>query len=154
VGTSKETTFLSTKYYFILVIMAWILRNRTEIEQELILEVDPDEAISWQWKWAWWTHYGTGDNIWSKSQLPWNSGRVHPFIGTLSGLKIQEALHINKDSSLISLFLFFMDIIQLLIAETNKHYNQHLCTLDNDRCSWFPDMTVQEIMYFWLLSYK
>jgi hypothetical protein len=44
--TSKKTKLLTTKYNFLLVIMADILRNRTEIEQELILETHSDEAIS------------------------------------------------------------------------------------------------------------
>jgi hypothetical protein len=40
---------------------------------------------------------------------------------------------VNKGSSLISVFsLFFMDVILLLVAKTNKYCNQYLDTLDND----------------------
>jgi hypothetical protein len=40
-------------------------------------------------------------------------------------LKIQEAPHVNKDSILITIFcLFFMELIQLLVAEPNKCYSQ------------------------------
>jgi hypothetical protein len=40
-------------------------------------------------------------------------------------------------------FLFFMDVIQLLVAEMNKYCNQYLDTLDNDdRWSRLPDLIV------------
>jgi hypothetical protein len=62
---------------------------------------------------------------------------AHPFIGAVSGLKIQEASVVNKGSSLITDFflLFFMDMIQLLVAESNKYSNQYLDTLDSDNRS-------------------
>jgi hypothetical protein len=42
-----------------------------------------------------------------------------------------------------------MEVIQLLVAETNKYYNQYLDTLDNDdRCPQLPDVTVQEMYVF------
>jgi hypothetical protein len=47
---------------------------------------------------------GSQDKIWSRPQYPWNSGNVHPFILALSGLKIQEALNVNKESSPIIIF--------------------------------------------------
>jgi hypothetical protein len=121
--------------------MARIFRNRIVIEQELILETDSDEAVSSDSE----NEHNedtmaaegdnnvtrSRDNIWSKSQHPRNSDAVHPFIGAFSGLKIQEAPHVNKDSSPITFFcLFFMDV--MLVADTNKYYNQYLGTLDND----------------------
>jgi hypothetical protein len=45
VGTSRKLN-VSTECNFLFVIMAQIVRNRIEIEQELILETDTDEAIS------------------------------------------------------------------------------------------------------------
>jgi hypothetical protein len=45
-----------------------------------------------------------------------------------------------------------MDVIQLLVAETNKYYNQYLGTLDNDDRSKHPlDVTVREIRVFLVL---
>jgi uncharacterized protein RhaS with RHS repeats len=45
--------------------------------------------------------------------------------------------------------LFFMQVIQLLVQETNKYYNQYTDTQDSDgRCSKLPDMTVQEANIF------
>jgi hypothetical protein len=77
---------------------------------------------------------GRGD-ILSKPQHPWNSGGGHPFTAAPSRMKTQEAPYVNKDSSLTTIFmLFFMDVIQMLLAETNK-YTQYLDTLDNDRHS-------------------
>jgi len=59
-----------------------------------------------------------------------------------------EAPHINKDSSPLSiLMLFFFEIIQLLVEETNRYYHQYLGTLDKE---WSPltDVTVQEMCFF------
>jgi hypothetical protein len=41
-----------------------------------------------------------------------------------------------------------MDEIQLLVADTNKYYNQYLDTLENDGCSLLPDVTIQKIYVF------
>jgi hypothetical protein len=75
--------------------------------------------------------------VWLRPQHPWSSHDVHPFTLGPSGLRIQEVPRVNKDSMPITTFLlFFMELIQLLVAETNKSYNQYLDTLDNDRrCS-------------------
>jgi hypothetical protein len=66
------------------------LRNRIEIELELILETDSDEAVSSDSKseldedtvaaGANNNVTGSQDNIWSKPQHPWNSGGAHPFV--------------------------------------------------------------------------
>jgi hypothetical protein len=59
-----------------------------------------------------------------KPQHPWNSGIVRFLIEAFSGLKVQEGSHVNKDSSPIKvIFLFIIDVIQLLVAETDKYYN-------------------------------
>jgi len=77
-------------------------------------------------------------------QHTWNSGGIHPFTGCPSGLRIQEAPHVNKDSTPITAFLlFFMEVSQLLVAETNKFYSQYLDKLDSDsRHSHLTDMNV------------
>jgi hypothetical protein len=43
--------------------------------------------------------------IWSRPQNFWNSSDVLVFTGGLSGLRIQAALHVNKDSTPIAIFL-------------------------------------------------
>jgi hypothetical protein len=44
---------------------------------------------------------------------------------------MQEALHVNKDSALITSFvLLFMPLIQLLVAGFNDYYNEYLGKLD------------------------
>jgi hypothetical protein len=41
---------------------------------------------------------------------------------------------------------FFVAVIQLLVTETNKYYNQYLDTLENaSGSSRLPDVTVQEM---------
>jgi hypothetical protein len=42
--------------------------------------------------------------------------------------------------------LYFLEIIQLLVEETNKYYEQHLDTL-HERWSPVPDVTIQEIYF-------
>jgi hypothetical protein len=68
--------------------------------------------------------------------------------------KICEAPRVSMDcSQMIVYFLFFMDVIQLQVAETNKYCDQYLGTLNNDdRQSGLSNSTVQETMYFWYLS--
>jgi hypothetical protein len=43
--------------------------------------------------------------------------------------------------------LFFLEIIQLLVVQTNRHYHQYLDSL-NDRWSPLPDMTLKEMYSF------
>jgi hypothetical protein len=50
---------------------------------------------------------GSQGEIWSRPQHPLNFCVAHPFIGALSGLMIQEAPHVNKDTSSIITFLSF-----------------------------------------------
>jgi hypothetical protein len=66
---------------------------------------------------------------------------------SLGGVKIEEAPHMDKDYSvIIVLFLFVMDVIQLLMAETKEYCNQYLNTLDSDiRCSGHTDMIAGNI---------
>jgi hypothetical protein len=48
---------------------------------------------------------------------------IYPFVGPAKGLKNSEAPHINKDSSPLSvLMLFFTQIFQLLVEQTNLYY--------------------------------
>jgi hypothetical protein len=139
--------------------MAQILRNRTEIEQELILQTDLDEAISYDSESELeedTVAVGDNNNVtqnWLRPQHPWNSGETHPFIGGTSGLKTKEAPYVNNNSSPTTTFYLFFMHIQLLVAETNKYYNQHLDTLDNDDGhSQLPDVTVQKMYVFLALT--
>jgi hypothetical protein len=43
--------------------------------------------------------------------------------------------------------LFFLEIIQLLVVETNMYYHQYLDSLD-DRWSPLPDVTLKEMYSF------
>jgi hypothetical protein len=43
--------------------------------------------------------------------------------------------------------LFFVEIIQLLVEETNRYHHQHLDTLDKGQ-SPLPDVNVQEMCLF------
>jgi len=64
---------------------------------------------------------GSKIHIWSRPQNTWNSGGVNPFTGGPSGLS-QEVPHVIKDSTPSTVFLlFFMEVIQLLVVETNKY---------------------------------
>jgi hypothetical protein len=48
-----------------------------------------------------------------------------------------------KDSTQIAVFLLFMEVIQLVVAESNKYYSQYLDIFDNDnKCFQLPDVTI------------
>ena len=51
---------------------------------------------------------------------------IHPFVGPAKGVKKSEAPHMNKDSSPLSVMLFFTEIFHLLVEHTNVYYQQHL----------------------------
>jgi len=98
-------------------------------------------------------------NIWDRWHHRWLCISSQPArLSDVIPLKhwgIQEVPHMNKDSLPATDFLlFFIEVIQLLVTKTKKYYNQYLHTCDNDgRCSWLPDMTVQE-MYILLAMIK
>jgi hypothetical protein len=59
---------------------------------------------------------------------------IHRFTGGPRGIRHNAAPTINKDSTpLLSVFMLsFLEIIQLLVVETNRYYHQYLDSL-NDR---------------------
>jgi hypothetical protein len=133
--------------------MARILRSKIQIEQEVILEPDSDEAISSDSEseldnTTLWLQVITIMQVKAKIKF----GRVHNTLGILvvsilsldiSVDKIQEAPHVNKDSSPVTIiFLFFMDVIQLLtsrLISTITNMQTHLTMM---RCSRFPDVAI------------
>jgi hypothetical protein len=73
---------------------------------------------------------------------------IHKFIAGLSRLRQNEAPHINKDSSPLGIFmLFFHEIMQLLVEETNRYYRQYLQTVAKGS-SPLPDVTIPEMYLF------
>jgi hypothetical protein len=73
---------------------------------------------------------------------------IHRFTGGPSGIRHNAAPTINKDSTPLSIFmLFFLEIIQLLVVETNRYYHQYLDSL-NDGRSPLPDVTLKEMFSF------
>ena len=111
-----------------------MLENKRDLEQEHELESDFSESVfsdrevtsdkenvdsagnrNMRWRL---------DKIWSSSQYCCISCGVVLFTGDLSRLGIQEALY-NKGYTPIAIFiLIFMEVIQLLVAETNKYCNE------------------------------
>ena len=73
------------------------------------------------------------DKIWSWSQYCCSSCGVL-CTGDLSRLRIQEALYNKGYMPIATFILIFMEVIKLLVAETNKYYNECLDTV--------PDMMV------------
>jgi hypothetical protein len=71
---------------------------------------------------------------------------IRPFIGPAKGVKKCEAPHINKDSSPLSvLMLFFTEIFQLLVEQTNMYYQQHLNRQAGPNRR-LPDITLPDMM--------
>jgi hypothetical protein len=127
--------------------MTAFLRHEKDNEHELLLETDSDKPGSPDSDkdintntYTYTDRRHDGDtvatsgsqvHIWSRSHDTWNSGGVCPFTGDLSELRIQELPHVNKESTPITIPLLFMEVIQLLVAETNKYSNQCLNPLKN-----------------------
>jgi len=63
---------------------------------------------------------------------------IHHFVRPEKGVKKSEALHINKDSSLLSVLMFFTEIFHLLVEQTNVNYQQQARP---SRSLTLPDMT-------------
>jgi hypothetical protein len=77
---------------------------------------------------------------------------IHPFVGPAKGLKNSEAPHINKDSSPLSvLMLFFTQIFQLLVEQTNLYYQQHLYRQAGPSRR-LPDIMLPDMMTFTALA--
>jgi hypothetical protein len=55
---------------------------------------------------------------------------IHRFMGGPSGLRLHEVPHTGKESIALSVFmLFFVEVIQMLVYETNQYYKQYVETL-------------------------
>jgi hypothetical protein len=67
---------------------------------------------------------GSQVHILSRLQHPSNSGYVHPFTEDSSRPRIKKVPHINYSTHIISFLLFFMEVIQPLVAGTHKYWSQ------------------------------
>jgi len=76
---------------------------------------------------------------------------IHPFVSPAKGMKKSEAPHINKDSSPLSVLMFFTQIFHLLVEQTNVYYQQHL---DRQAGSShrLSDITLPDMMTFIALA--
>jgi len=75
-------------------------------------------------------------------------GVVHTFTGAPWGKRNSEGPDLNDSSSQLSIFLlYFVEIITLLVVETNRYYHDHLDRLDEGP-SPQPDMIEAEMLVF------
>ncbi|PNF38713.1 hypothetical protein B7P43_G16719 [Cryptotermes secundus] len=73
---------------------------------------------------------------------------MNNYSGAAVGLNINEAPHVNKDSTPFCVsILYFAWIIRLLVEETNRYYHQHLDKLQ-DGLSPRPDVTDSQMFLF------
>ncbi|PNF35735.1 hypothetical protein B7P43_G16134 [Cryptotermes secundus] len=72
---------------------------------------------------------------------------VNNYSGGAAGLNINEAPHVNKDSTPFCVFMLYSGIIRLLVDETNRCYHQYLDTLQ-DEPSLQPEVTDSEMFQF------
>jgi hypothetical protein len=74
--------------------------------------------------------------FWAVSDRPkhtWNSRGSHSFTGDPHGLRIQEVSHVNRDSTPVAIYLFFfVEVIHLLVEETDTYYSRYLDAFDNE----------------------
>jgi hypothetical protein len=69
----------------------------------------------------------TGCNKWRITNLRTTSRNtnIHPFVRPTKDVKKSDAPHINKDSSPLSVLMFFTEIFHLLVEHSNIYYQQH-----------------------------
>jgi hypothetical protein len=79
-----------------------------EEEQQASAEVEPQAATS------------GGLPTWGPPQG--RNTNIHPFVGPGKGVNKSEAPHINKNSSPLSVLMFFTEIFHLLVEQTNVYY--------------------------------
>jgi hypothetical protein len=78
-------------------------------------------------------------------QIDRRNSLVHNYTGGPRG-KDSEAPHINDSSTWLSvLFLYFAEIVTLLVVETNQYWHCYLDILD-DGLSLVPHVTEAEIV--------
>jgi len=101
---------------------------------------------------------GPGEQTQQTITLQWTcpscaqSSVAHKYTGGPRGKKDNEASHINDGSSPLSvLFLYFAEIITLLVVETNRYYHDYIDRLD-DGPSPEPDVTEAEMFVFLALT--
>jgi hypothetical protein len=99
-------------------------------------DTDKDETQKDNTQWT--------DNIHSQYSIP----VYNRFTGDPSGIRQNEAPTINKDSTLLSIFMLFsIEIIQLLVEKTNRYHEQYLDTLDKGQLP-LSHVTIQEMYSF------
>ena len=91
---------------------AHLRRRRRKQQQQASAEVKTQAATSGRLP-TWVPPQGRNTNI-------------HPFVRPAKGVKKIEAPHINKDSSPLSVLMFFTEIFHLLVEQTNVYYQQHV----------------------------
>jgi hypothetical protein len=78
---------------------------------------------------------------------------IHPFVGPAKGVKKCEAPPINKDSSPLSVLMFFTETFHLLVEQTNVYYQQHL-DRQAEPSRRLPDITLPDMMTFIALALR
>lgn len=78
---------------------------------------------------------------------PGDSPNVIDFTGPQSGINKTAAPNITTDSSPFSIFiLFFLQIFQILLQESNRYFHQYMTTQDTPGPSVLsPDITMEEL---------
>ncbi|PNF40877.1 hypothetical protein B7P43_G15531 [Cryptotermes secundus] len=85
-----------------------------------------------------------------ENRRPEDSPKLLDFTGPLSGINRSAAPNINLQSSPFSIFiLFFQQIFQILLQETNRYFHQFMACQDAPGPSvQLPDVTIEEMYKF------
>jgi hypothetical protein len=125
-----------------------------EIERQLIIDSDSDCCTEFDDDWGYEDEDDEELQPSSSSPSSWGPPQQHGrrgvnnFSGGAVGINLNEAPHVNKDSTPLCVFmLFFSEIIHLLVEETNRYYHQYLDSLE-DGPSPLPDVTNSEMFLF------
>lgn len=134
--------------------MAQISRNKKDSEWELILESGSNEIVlsdsdGWaQWRQCssrWWQQL--------KWELRWQLVKTTTSLEFWWWPPFRPRSRCVEDTQAnptwVTVFLLFLEVIHLLVAESNKYYNQYSNTFDTDhRPSQLPDMSTGDICIF------
>jgi hypothetical protein len=135
--------------------------DEDDIERQLIFDTNyeccsGDEVNGWDYEYEddedlVQLSLSSSSSLWSwrpPQQLGRRGANNTRISGGAVGININEAPHVNKDSTPLCVFMvFFAGIIHLLVEETNRYYHQYLASLE-DGSSPLPDMTDSEMSIF------
>jgi hypothetical protein len=124
--------------------------------EEILMEDESDEELEIESQENMSSSSSSSDNEAEETEIrfrerkPGDSPKVLDFTGPPSGISRSAAPNINAESSPFSIFiLFFQQVFQILLQETNRYFHQFMARQDAPGPSVQPpDVTIEELYNF------